>query len=86
MTSGISTLGQRAHKLYERVRAAVETPENIGKRIVMDVESGQFEIDELGIEATRRLQSRLPDSQFYALRIGYRAVETLGGIRERTEV
>ncbi len=35
-------LGQRARELYERVRAEVETPEKIGKHIVMDVASGDY--------------------------------------------
>lgn len=81
----VSTLGQRAHELYESLRSTVETPENIGKLIVMDVESGDYEIDERGIETSRRLQSRHPNATLYALRIGYRAVEALGGILERTE-
>ena len=77
-------LGQRARNLYERLRAEVETPENIGKLIVMDVESGDYEIDKLGIEASRHLQARHPGSPLYALRIGYKAVESLGGVLERS--
>lgn len=79
--SAVSTLGRRAQELYERLRPDVETPENIGKLIVMDVESGDYEIDDSGIETSRRLQSRHPN----ALRIGYKAVETLGGILEPTK-
>ncbi len=36
----------------------------------MDVESGDYEIDERGIETSHRLQSRYPDATLYALRIG----------------
>ena len=61
------------------------TPENIGKLIVMEVESGDYEVDEQGIESSRRLQSRHPGATLYALRIGYKAVEALGGILERSE-
>jgi hypothetical protein len=80
-----STLGERAQELYERLRPKIETPENIGKLIVMDVESGDYEIDDMGIETSRRLQARHPNATLYALRIGYKAVEALGGILERTE-
>ena len=51
----------------------------------MDVESGDYEIDDMGVETSRRLQSRHPNATLYALRIGYKAVEALGGILERTE-
>ncbi len=84
-TTALSPLGLRAKELYERRRLEIETPENIGKLIVMDVEANDYEIDDNGIESSRRLQSRHPGATLYALRIGYRAVETLGGILERTE-
>jgi hypothetical protein len=80
----ISPLGLRAQRLYDRLRSDVETPENVGKLIVMDVESGDYEIDEAGIETSHRLQSRHPDATLYALRIGYDAVDALGGVLERT--
>jgi hypothetical protein len=80
----LSELGEQANRLYERLRGQVETPENIGKLIVLDVESGDYEIGANGVETSRRLQARHPDSTLYALRVGYKAVETLGGIRERT--
>ncbi len=50
-----SNLGRRARELYERLRLVVETPENIGKFIVLDVESGDYEADEQGIKSSRRL-------------------------------
>lgn len=85
LDSAVSPLGVRAQELYERLRPEIEKPENIGKLIVMDVESGDYEIDDKGIETSHRLQSRHPNATLYALRIGYRAVEALGGILERTE-
>ena len=78
-------MGRRAQALYERLRPTIETPENIGKLIVMDVDSGDYEIDEAGIDSSRRLHARHPDATLYAIRIGYRAVEALGGILERTD-
>jgi len=74
-------LGEKARKLYERLRPEVETNDNIGKFIVMEVESGDYEIDEQGIESSHRLQSRHPDAVLYALRIGYKtAVSFCGGL------
>lgn len=77
------SLGERAQQLYERLRPQVEIPENIGKLIVMEVDSGDYEIDEAGITSSRHLQARHPGAMLYALRIGYKTVETLGGVLER---
>ena len=85
IVSEVSSLGQRAQSLYARLRPEIETPENLGKIIVMDVESEDYEIDDQGIETSRRLQARHPGTTLYALRIGYKAVETLGGILERNQ-
>ena len=79
-----SPLGHRAQDLYDRLRRQIETPENIGRLIVLDVETGDYEIDDNGIESSRHLQTRHPQARLYAFRIGYKAVEALGGILERT--
>jgi hypothetical protein len=78
------TLGARARSLYERLREKVETRENRGKLIVMDVASGDYEIDALGVESARRLQARHPGASLYALRIGYETAASFGGAPERT--
>jgi hypothetical protein len=84
-TQLLSPLGLRAQELYERLRPRIETPENIGKLIVMDVESGDYEIDDLGIETSQRLQNRHPDATLYALRIGYKSAVSFCGGLERTK-
>ncbi len=76
-------------QLYDILRAQVETPEQIGKLIVMDLISGDYEIDassdDLGLEASRRLQNRHPGVALHALRIGYRTAASFCGSLERTE-
>jgi hypothetical protein len=78
MPTPASSLSERAHSLYEKLRSQVEIPENIGKLIVLEVESEDYEIDEKGIETSRRLQVRHPNSKLFALRIGYKTVDSLG--------
>ena len=81
ITVALSELGEKAHKLYERLRPEVETSENMGKFIVVEVESGDYEIDTQGIESSHRLQGRHPGAALYALRIGYKtAVSFCGGL------
>jgi hypothetical protein len=79
-----SDLGVRAQQLYARLRDTIETAGNIGKFIVLDVESGDYEIDDQGIESSRRLQARHPGAILYALRIGYKTAASFCGGLERT--
>ena len=77
-------VGQRGEALYEQnIREKVETAENIGKMIVIDVETGDYEVDERGLAPARLLQARHPDAILYGKRIGYNASEALGGVIER---
>jgi hypothetical protein len=76
---------RRGQALYdERIRAIVETPENIGKLIAIDVETGDYEIADDGIAATRPLRAKNPDAILYGIRIGYNAVYAFGGTLRRT--
>ncbi len=78
-------IDRRGQEVYERqIRSMVETPENIGKEIVIDIETGAYEIDTDGLAASRRLLARRPGAPLYGLRIGYDAVYTLGGVLTRT--
>jgi hypothetical protein len=76
----------RARELYEQLRSKVETPENIGKLVIMDVDSGDYEIDdesEAGMQASFRLQERRPNGKLYAQRIGYKTAVSFAGALER---
>jgi len=77
-------IGRRGEALYEQnIRSRVETAKNIGKMVVIDVETGDFEVDELGLEAARHLQSKHPNAALYGKRIGYDVSEALGSVMER---
>ena len=73
-------IDRRGQELYEtRLRARLDTPENQGKHLVIDVETEAYEVDEDGLAASRRLLARHPGAALYGLRIGYNAVYALGG-------
>jgi hypothetical protein len=75
-----------AHEWYARsIRRQVETPENIGKEVVIDVNTGDFEVDHDGMRANDRLEARHPDGCFYGIRIGFNAVYAIGGALRRTD-
>lgn len=83
ITENTQNLGARARALYERLREKVETPENRGKLIVMDVASDDYEIYTLGIDSARRLRTRHPGANLYALRIGFETTASFGGAPEQ---
>jgi hypothetical protein len=49
----------------------------------MDIETGAFETANDTMTATRKLRERLPDSQTWIVRIGYRAVHRFGAELKR---
>ena len=74
---------QRGRAIYtERLRRQVETDENIGKFISIDILSGDYEVGTSHLETSDRLFERHLDAVISTLRIGYPA--TLGrGVRMR---
>ena len=74
----IDQICDRGEQIYrERIKALVEPQEN-GKFIVIDIESGDYEIaDKLGT-ASDRLRERLPDSVGFGARIGYDSAYNIG--------
>jgi hypothetical protein len=72
-------IARRGEELYERsVRARVE-PENDGRFLALDVESGDFEIADEPLAATTRLRERHPGAVAYLVRVGRPAAFRLGG-------
>ena len=73
-------IARRGKDLYQRtLRARVETEENIGKIVSIDVETGDYEIDADLLRAANRLLVRHPGAALWGERIGYDAVYALGG-------
>ncbi|NEQ98122.1 MAG: hypothetical protein F6K30_15620 [Cyanothece sp. SIO2G6] len=71
-------IAQRGQALYEAgIRQQVEAG-NEGKIVAIDIETGDFEMDETIVPATNRLFERHPDAQPWVLRIGHRAVDHFG--------
>ena len=50
-----------------------------GKFLVIDVETGEYEIDEDDLLATRRLLINRPNAVIYGLRIGFPTAYRIGG-------
>ena len=66
------------------MRFKVETKENIGKIVSIDIETEDYEIDDDPLITGRRLQAKHPDATICGKRIGYNAVFAIGGTLVRT--
>jgi hypothetical protein len=76
---------KRGEEWYERyIRPKVEA-ENRGRICVIDVETGDYEIDDTMLAASRRALAKHPDAALWALRIGYDTVYSFGGGFEPTK-
>jgi len=68
----------RGQALYERtIRAHVE-PAHAGQFVVLDVESGEYEVDTDKLAALNRLIARQPQAIPYIVRAGHPSAVTLG--------
>lgn len=74
-------LARRGDDAFTRqVRPALR-PEDDGKFVAVDVESGAFEVDEDDHAAVSRLHRRVPGAQVWLVRAGYPAAHRLRGVR-----
>jgi len=71
-------IARRAEEIYAKIKHVVDEG-NHGKILAIDIESGEYEIDDSDIAAVDRLYVRLPDPEIFCLRIGYRAVLRIRG-------
>ena len=69
---------QRGQVLYDqRIRAQVETCHQ-GQFLVLDIETGDYEIDADDVRAVQRAKTKHPDAALYIVRIGSPTAYRLG--------
>ena len=70
---------QKGKELYEKqIRKEVEDG-NTGKVLVINVENGEYVLDEDGLAAAHRAQEKHPGAALYAMRIGFPTYAKIGG-------
>jgi electron transfer flavoprotein alpha/beta subunit len=73
-------IANRAQQLYEtQIRFQVETPDNIGKMLVIDVETSEYAIDLNGVESAIKLKEKRPTARLFTIRIGSDVAVSFGG-------
>lgn len=70
---------RRGQALYEeQIRQKVE-PGNEGKLLVINVETGEYEMDADDVAAAERAKARFPKAPLFTMRVGYPSAYRLGG-------
>jgi len=72
-------ISARGQALYERRIQGSLTASDRGKLLVLDIESGDFQLDTDELAAVKRARAEHPDGAFYVLRVGHSAAYHLGG-------
>jgi hypothetical protein len=69
---------ERGQALYDQqIREKVE-PQHKGKFLVLDIETGDYEIDTDSVSALERATAKHPDPALYLVRVGFPTAVTLG--------
>ena len=71
-------IGARGEEIYQtQIRDKVD-PKYKGMFLVLDIETGAYEIANEDLEATKRLLAKNPKAMTYGVRIGYPATHGIG--------
>ncbi len=69
---------RRGEKVYARIKTQLE-PQYSGKYVAIEVDSGDFFVDEDSTKALLQARKKHPKAIFYLARIGYRAAFKMTG-------
>jgi hypothetical protein len=73
---------RRGEEIFQRDIERLVANDHVGYFVVLDIESGDFELDKKDLSASVRLLARRPNAVTYAVRIGSRSAYRLGGARQ----
>ena len=68
----------RGKEIYEKQLRGKLEPQNVGKHLVIDIETGEYELDDDDLTASLRAYNKRPDGARYGMRIGYATSGTIG--------
>ncbi len=79
----IADLGEQIYR--EKIRPTL-TEADVGKFVHIDVNSGEYEIDDDDISGDIKLCERVHDAKIYGMRVGYSAAYFMGGHYEEPKL
>ena len=71
-------IAERGQALYDQVIRDSLGPSEHGKFLVVDIETGDYEIDLDELAAVKRARAKHPAAAFYILRVGHHTAYRLG--------
>jgi len=74
-------LQRRGEDILRHVVQPNATPEDHGKYVAIDVDTGEYVIDRDDAQAIVRVQASQPGAAIWLARIGYRTTYRFGGMR-----
>lgn len=78
-------IAERGQRMYEeRIRSRVEQG-NVGKFLVLNIETGHYEIDDDHLAASDRAATKYPGAPLYTVRIGQPTAGRIGARARLTE-
>lgn len=77
-------IARRGSELYREVILPRLTPADDGKFVVLDIETGEYEIDADATTAALRLHARVPGAQGWTERVGHPVAVRLRSPRRLT--
>jgi len=72
---------RRGDAIYDRDLASILEPEKNGQFVVIDIDTGEYEVDANELIASDRLLARLPQAQGWVRQVGSRYARRFGGHR-----
>ena len=73
-------IAARGEAVYDaKLRQILDVPENRGKVVAVDIDSGDYAVGRRSLDVVTELQARRPEAFIYILRVGYPAAISIGG-------
>jgi hypothetical protein len=71
-------IAEKGKRIYEEQLRPMMNSEDHGKFIIIDIETGDYELDESDVVATQRALDKNPDAVLFGMRVGYPASYRIG--------
>ena len=75
----IEEVARRGEAIYQEEIKPLVDPVHFGEFLVIDVETGDYEIGKRMIVASKKLRERRPEAITYGVRVGFLAAYRMGG-------
>lgn len=75
----LEEIGRIGEEVYHRDIRPYVMPQHKGEFLVLDIETGDYEMGTDDLQTEKRLLARRPDGVLYGVRVGYTSAYSLAG-------